>query len=92
MIIQADKKRIIKDIRVDLDKCTGGRSCEMACSAFHAVPRYSSVNPARSRIRVIMDEITDEYVPVRAGGYTQAECNGRNRYIINGKKYSECSF
>lgn len=86
------KKKIIKDIRVDVDKCTGCRSCEMACSAFHAVPKYSSINPARSRIRVIMDEITDEYVPVRAGGYTQAECNGRNLYRINGKEYSECSF
>ena len=86
------KKKIIKDIKVDVDKCTGCRSCELACSAFHTVPKYSSMNPARSRIRVIMDELADVYVPVRAGGYTKAECNGRNVYTINGKQYSECSF
>jgi benzoyl-CoA reductase subunit BamC len=77
---------------VDIDNCTGCRSCEMACSAFHAVPRYSSLNPARARIRVFMDELRDVYVPIRAGDYTQAECNGRNLYVINGKEYSECAF
>ncbi len=39
-----------------------------------------------------MDEVRDVYVPIRAGEYTQAECNGRNLYTINGKEYSECSF
>jgi benzoyl-CoA reductase subunit BamC len=85
-------KKIVKEIKVDIDKCTGCRSCEMACSAFHAVPKYSSLNPARARIRVFMDEIRDVYVPIRAGDYTQAECNGRNLYTINGKQYSECAF
>jgi benzoyl-CoA reductase subunit BamC len=84
--------RIVKEIKVDIDKCTGCRACEMACSAFHARPRYSSVNPARSRIRIVADELNDEYVPIRAGDYTPAECNGRHRYTINGKEYSECSF
>jgi len=86
------KTKIVKDIRVDVDKCTGCRSCEMACSAFHATPKYSSLNPARARIRVIMDETKDIYVPIRAGEYTQAECSGRNLYTINGKEYTECSF
>lgn len=84
--------RAIKEITIDLDKCTGCRACEMACSAFHAKPRYSSVNPARSRIRVVADEINDEYVPVRAGNRTRAECDGRHYYRIDGKPYSECSF
>jgi benzoyl-CoA reductase subunit BamC len=56
------------------------------------VPKYSSLNPARARIRVFMDELRDVYVPIRAGDYTQAECNGRNLYVINGKEYSECAF
>jgi len=86
------KKKIIKEIKVDIDKCTGCRSCELACSAFHSVPKYSSINPARSRIRVLMDEIKDQYVPIRAGDYTHAECNGRNIYVIDGKEYSECAF
>ena len=69
--------RIVREIRIDLEKCTGCRACEMACSAFHARPRYSSINPARSRIRVVTDEVNDEYVPVRAGNLTRAECDGR---------------
>ena len=84
--------KIVKEIKVDIDKCTGCRACEMACSAFHAKPIYSSINPSLSRIRVVTDELNDEYVPIRAGDYTPSECNGRHIYTINGKEYSECSF
>lgn len=84
--------KVIKTIKVDLDKCIACRACELACSAFHAKPKYSSVNPARSRIRVVMDYLNDEYIPIRAAEYTKAECAGRNEYTINGKTYSECSF
>jgi ferredoxin len=56
-------KKIIKQIKVDVSKCTGCRGCELACSAFHATPKYSSINPARSRIRVTVDELRDVYVP-----------------------------
>ncbi len=45
------KKKIVKTIKVDVDKCNGCRACEVACSALHAAPPYSSNNPARSRIR-----------------------------------------
>ncbi len=86
------EKKVVKVIKVNFDKCIGCRSCEMACSAFHAVPKYSSINPARSRIRVVTDELNDEYVPIRAGGYVRAECAGRHTCTVNGKEYSECSF
>jgi benzoyl-CoA reductase subunit BamC len=86
------KKKIVKIIKVDLDKCNGCRACEVACSAFHSSPKYSSNNPARSRIRVIHDPLRDVYVPIRAGDYTPAECTGRHTYSINGKEYDECSF
>jgi len=86
------EKKIVKRIKVNLDKCNGCRACELACSAFHAVPKYSSINPARSRIRVVVDEMNDEYVPIRATDYTKAGCDGRRVYTINGKEYSECSF
>jgi benzoyl-CoA reductase subunit BamC len=86
------KTKIVKEIKVDLDKCIGCRACEIACSGFHASPKYSSYNPMRSRIRVVIDELNDEYVPIRAGDYTRAECTGRHIYAINGKEYSECSF
>jgi benzoyl-CoA reductase subunit BamC len=85
-------KKIIKEITVDLSKCNGCRACEKACAAFHATPKYSSFNPARSRIKVVIDERNDQWVPIRAGGFTQAECKGRNQYTIDGKEYSECAF
>ncbi len=86
------KKKIVKIIKVDLDKCNGCRTCEVACSFFHASPKYSSNNPARSRIRVIHEPLRDVYVPIRAGDYTPAECTGRHTYTINEKEYDECSF
>lgn len=84
--------KTVKEIKVDISKCTGCRACEMACSAYHATPRYSSINPARARIRVVTSERKDEYVPIRSADYTPAECNGRHAYIIDGKEYSKCSF
>ena len=86
------KKKIIKTIRIDVDKCNGCRACEVICSAFHAAPKYSSNNPARSRIRIIRDPLKDIYVPVYAGEYTVAECAGRDKYMIDGKEYDECAF
>lgn len=95
MSAQPEKKpemKKVKTIKINLDKCIGCRACEVACSAFHAEPKYSSINPARSRIRMVIDELNDEYVPIRARDYTKAECDGRHTYTINGKEYSECSF
>lgn len=86
------KKKKIKTIKIDVDKCHGCRACEVICSAFHAAPKYSSNNPARSRIRVIRDPQRDIYVPVYAGEYAAAECSGRDKYVIDGKEYDECSF
>lgn len=86
------KMKTVREILVNVDKCTGCRACEMACSAFHSNPKFSSINPANSRIRVVSNEITDEYVPVFAGNHTKAGCDGRHVYMIDGKIYSECSF
>ena len=82
----------VKVINIDADKCCGCRMCEVICSTCHAVPKYSSTNPARSRIRVLFDLQKNMYVPVIAGAYTEAECNGRYVYTIDGKEYDECSF
>jgi benzoyl-CoA reductase subunit BamC len=86
------EKKIVKTIKIDVDKCNGCRACEVICSAFHASPKYSSNNPARSRIRIIREPLRDIYVPVYAGEYTTAECAGRDKYTIDGKEYDECSF
>jgi benzoyl-CoA reductase subunit BamC len=90
--VKKKKTKIVKTIKIDVDKCNGCRACEVICSAFHATPKYSSVNPARSRIRVMYDALADIYIPVYAGEYTPSECAGRDRYIINGKEYDECTF
>jgi len=91
--VKGEKKtKTIKRIIVDADLCNGCRSCELICSAFHAEPKYSSNNPARSRIRVVHDPLRDIYLPVYAGDYAPAECAGRNKYKIDGKEYDECAF
>jgi benzoyl-CoA reductase subunit BamC len=74
------KKKTIKTIKIDVDKCNGCRACEVICSSFHAAPKYSSNNPARARIRIIREPLSDIYVPVYAGEYTPAECAGRDKY------------
>ena len=86
------KKKTVKTIVVDVDKCNGCQACEMVCSAFHATPKYSSINPARSRIRVLREPLGDIYVPVYAGDFAKAECAGRETYTIDGKEYPECGF
>jgi benzoyl-CoA reductase subunit BamC len=82
----------VRTIKIDVDKCNGCRACEMICSAFHANPKYSSNNPERSRIRLIRHPIKDVYLPVYAGEYAGAECAGRDKYVIDGKEYTECAF
>jgi len=85
-------KKKIRTIKVDADKCNGCRGCEIICSAIHAQPKYSSVNPARSRIRVITHRLKDIWLPLFAGEYARSECAGREVYKIAGKTYDECGF
>ncbi len=86
------KKRKVRVIKIDVEKCNGCRACEVICSAFHAKPKYSSNNPNRSRIRILFDPLKNIYLPVYASEYTPAECAGRNKYILDGKEYSDCAF
>lgn len=85
-------KKKVKTIKIDADKCNGCRSCEIICSAIHANPKYSSVNPARSRVQVIRHPMKNIWLPVFAGEYTPVECMGRGTYVIDGKEYDECTF
>ena len=85
-------KKKIKKIKVDADKCNGCRTCEIVCSLYHSTPKYSSINPAKSRIQVQTHRLKDIWLPVLAGEYTTAECAGRDQYIIDGKEYDECAF
>ncbi len=85
-------KKKIRKIKIEADKCNGCRACEVICSYVHAKPKFSSNNPARSRIQVITHRLKDIWLPVFAGEYAPAECNGRDAYIIDGKEYDECAF
>lgn len=82
----------IKTIKIDVEKCNGCRACEMICSAFHSEPKYSTNNPERSRIRLVRMPLQDIYFPVYAGQYAEAECAGRDKYVLDGKEYDECDF
>jgi len=82
----------IKRIKVDADKCNGCRGCEIVCSAFHSTPKYNTINPARSRIKVVRHPTRDIWLPVFAGEYTASECMGRETYLIDGKEYDDCTF
>jgi benzoyl-CoA reductase subunit BamC len=85
-------KKTVKTIKIKADECNGCRACEVVCSAYHASPPYSSINPARSRVRVVRYPLQDIWVPVFAGEYAPAECMGRDKYVIDGKEYEECAF
>ncbi|MBN2232099.1 MAG: (4Fe-4S)-binding protein [Deltaproteobacteria bacterium] len=85
-------KKKIRTIKVDADRCNGCRMCEVICSAYHSEPKWSSNNPARSRIQIIRHPLKDIWLPVFAGEYTPAECMGRDKYTIDGKEYEECAF
>ncbi len=85
-------EKTVRLIRIDADRCTGCRACEVICSASHARPKYSAANTSRSRIRVLRRELDDVFLPVLAGGHTDAECLGRNLYLSNGREQGECAF
>lgn len=85
-------RKKVKTVTIKADLCNGCRACEIVCSAFHASPPFSSVNPARSRIRIVRYPLADIWMPVFAGEYTAAECMGRDKYVIDGKDYEECAF
>ena len=50
------EKRILV---VDPDKCTGCRTCEIACSLYH----YAECNPRKSRVKVFKHEVAGVDVP-----------------------------
>ena len=74
-------------IKVDHTKCTGCRHCETACSLNHVA---NTVNPRRSRIRVMKDK--NRYYPVISGPFVDASCTSKQIISIEGHEYDMCAF
>jgi len=47
-------------LTIDLERCTGCRNCELACSTVHT----QSFNPKRSRIQILKEEVRNLVVPM----------------------------
>jgi len=61
-----------KVLKIDHEKCTGCRLCELVCSVRH----HHVSNPARARIRVVKWESEGTYVPVSCQQCEDAPCAG----------------
>lgn len=59
-----------KVLAIDYEKCTGCRTCEMACSIRHE----GVSNPSRGRIKVIKWEEEGRYVPMTCQQCKSAPC------------------
>jgi len=59
-----------KVLTADPKKCTGCRTCEVACSVKHA----HVSNPARARIRVVNWRAADQFLPVSCQHCEDAPC------------------
>ena len=77
-----------QEIRIDIDKCTGCRHCETACSLKHS--EEGIVNPKQSRIRVFSDFDREIAHPIISGPYTDAKCTSRYNVILHEKEYESC--
>ena len=71
-------------IKINPDKCSGCKLCEIACSLHHT----NTVNPERARVKVY---IGDKYsLPVYAGPFTDVACNSRGTLVFNGEEIDIC--
>ena len=59
-----------KVLKIDFEKCTGCRLCELVCAVKHA----HVSNPMRSRIRVVKWEADGVYVPMACQQCQDAPC------------------
>ena len=59
-----------KVLKIDHEKCTGCRLCELVCSVRH----HHVSNPAKSRIRIVKWEADGVYVPISCQQCEDAPC------------------
>ncbi|MCK4764802.1 MAG: 4Fe-4S dicluster domain-containing protein [Candidatus Aminicenantes bacterium] len=59
-----------KVLKIDYEKCTGCRQCELVCSVFHE----GVSNPSRARINVVKWESEGLYIPMSCQQCEDAPC------------------
>lgn len=73
----------MKKIIVDIDKCTGCRTCEVICSLTH--DEKNTINPRASRIRIFKDDEVGINLPLISRSQQQIQYNKIPELIIDGK-------
>ena len=73
-------------IKIEPEKCTGCRYCEVVCSLQH----YDSVSSKNARIHVFSDDTNQMYFPITAGPYTDAQCTCKRVVTVRGKEVDAC--
>jgi benzoyl-CoA reductase subunit BamC len=61
----------MKKIKIDIDKCTGCRTCETICSLTH--DDRETINPRKARIRVFRDDKEGVNLPLISRSSNQIE-------------------
>ena len=59
-----------KVLMLDMEKCTGCRTCELVCSVKHE----GAANPSKSRIKIVKWEWEGRYVPMSCQQCVDAPC------------------
>jgi len=77
----------MQEILINFEKCTGCKACEIICSLHH----YETINPRKSRIKVIRDPYKGHFYPLIAGPFTDAECSYKCPVVLGGKEYERCN-
>ena len=79
----------MKKIKIDMDKCTGCRVCEVICSLIHG---GGTINPRNSPIRVFRDDEEGVILPLISGALNQIEYVKAPVLTIDGKKCNAVQF
>ena len=74
----------MKKIKIDTDKCTGCRTCEIICSLTH--DGKETINPRNARIRVFKDDEEGVNLPLIAQSPNRIEYVKTPTLTIDGKK------
>ena len=79
----------MKKIKIDIDKCTGCRTCEVICSLTN---NGGTINPRNSCIRVFKDDVEGVNLPLIARSKNQIEYVKAPTLTIDGKNCNVVQF